>query len=98
MVMDLLGPDMEHLLEFLNKRTFSSKTGEESPPPSTRPSYHALAIPRFMMPHALAFKASPSNSFHLTPSIEGEIAISIEGVEGFPSEKLSPHAPVFTAG
>mmetsp|Transcript_32558 Transcript_32558/g.79925 ORF Transcript_32558/g.79925 Transcript_32558/m.79925 type:complete len:423 (+) Transcript_32558:155-1423(+) len=27
MVMDLLGPDMEHLLEFLNKRTFTAKTG-----------------------------------------------------------------------
>lgn len=26
-VMDLLGPDMEHLLEFLNKRTFTAKTG-----------------------------------------------------------------------
>lgn len=26
MVMDLLGPDMEHLLEFLNKRTFTPRT------------------------------------------------------------------------
>lgn len=28
MVMDLLGPDMEHLLEFMKKRTFSAKTCE----------------------------------------------------------------------
>jgi hypothetical protein len=27
MVMELLGPDMEHLLEHLGKRTFSAKTG-----------------------------------------------------------------------
>ncbi len=27
MVMDLLGPDMEHLLEHIQKRTFSAKTG-----------------------------------------------------------------------
>lgn len=39
MVMDLLGPDMEHLLEFLNKRTFTAKTGKSFPLLSTRLSH-----------------------------------------------------------
>ena len=39
MVMDLLGPDMEHLLEFLNKRTFTAKTGKSFPLLPTRLSH-----------------------------------------------------------
>jgi hypothetical protein len=39
MVMDLLGPDMEHLLEFLNKRTFTAKTGKSFPLHPTRLSH-----------------------------------------------------------